>query len=170
MQFVYENGKLFVYLTMKIIESKTRIGRKIEIIPVKDDDYSKITEDRYWFKWKEEKGYSVFKLQIKGTDDILGLISLNIIPQESRVEIRLLAVSKENRGSEKIFEEIAGNLIAFASIQAIRQFGEMACISLIPKTELIAHYKQEYGMLEAGKSLFLDGKELITLISKYDYD
>ncbi|MGR3811907.1 N-acetyltransferase [Jiulongibacter sp. NS-SX5] len=155
---------------MKITERKTGVSHKIKVTPVSDDDFSKITEERYWFKWKEEKGYNVFKLQIIGKDDILGLISLEIINKESRIEIRLLAVSKENRGSQKAFEEIAGNLIAFAGIESIRVFGELACISLIPKTELIDHYKQEYGMLEAGKSLFLDGKELIALINKYDND
>jgi hypothetical protein len=28
----------------------------------------------------------------------------------------------------------------------------------------------EYGMLQAGKSLFLDGNELLQLIKKYDHD
>jgi len=98
------------------------------------------------------------------------LVSLETFLDESRIEIRLLAVSKENMGKNKKYDHIAGNLIAFACIQSIKEFGEWACISLIPKTELIEHYKKKYSMLPAGKSLFLDGSELIQLIIEYDHD
>ncbi len=75
-----------------------------------------------------------------------------------------------NRGSNKVYKHIAGNLIAFAGIQAIKEFAEMACVSLVPKTELIEHYMTKYSMLQAGRSLFLDGKELQQLIAKYDHE
>ncbi|MEQ9289403.1 MAG: hypothetical protein RIG77_20920 [Cyclobacteriaceae bacterium] len=88
---------------------------------------------------------------------------------ESRIQIRLLAVSRENSGRNKKFDDIAGNLITFAGIQSVKKFGELACISLVPKTELIEHYMHKYSMLRAGKSLFLDGRELHQLISKYDH-
>lgn len=50
------------------------------------------------------------------------------------MEIYLLAVSKESRGKNKRYEGIVGNLIAFACREAIRLYGEIACVSLISKT------------------------------------
>jgi len=46
-------------------------------------------------------GGKVYKLVIKGENDILGLISLERISSEWRVHIRLLTVSKDNKGSGK---------------------------------------------------------------------
>lgn len=155
---------------MIIVERKSGVPYEIEIGPVDEDDYKLITKSRFWFNWKEEKNYSVYKLYIKGNDKILGLVSLETFLDESRIEIRLLAVSKENMGKNKKYDHIAGNLIAFVCIQSIKEFGEWACVSLIPKTELIKHYKKKYSMLRAGKSLFLDGSELIQLIIEYDHD
>ncbi len=155
---------------MIVIDLVSGLSKEIEITLVNNLDYKSITKSRFWFDWKQEKDYNVFKLCLKGTDDILGLVSLDIFTKESRIEIRLLAVSKENRGKAKLLDLIAGNLIAFACIESIKKFGEMACVSLVPKTDLIQYYMDEYGMLQAGKSLFIDGNELLQLIKKYDHD
>lgn len=155
---------------MIIVECTSRMSKEIEIIPVEQVDYNFITKSKFWFNWKEEKTFKVYKLCLKKSDCILGLISLEVFPEESRIEIRLLAVSKENRGMGKKYDCIAGNLIAFAGIEAIKMFGEMACISLIPKTELIRHYMDEYGFMIAMKSLYLEGTKLLELIKKYDHD
>jgi len=161
---------LFVYLRVIIVDRESGKSLEIEIVPVQQKDYKSITKTRFWFNWKDEKNYEVYKLGIKGMDEILGLMSLESHINESRIEIRLLAVSKENRGRRKQYNDIAGDLIAFACIESIKKFGEWACVSLIPKTELIEHYMTKYAMLPAGKSLFLDSKELIQLINKYDHD
>lgn len=153
---------------MFIVDKETGESHRVEISPVSEDDYKVITKSKFWFDWKVEKNYHVYKLKIKGEDEIIGLISLDIFESESRIEIRLLAVSKENRGKDKKFHRIAGNLIAFAGKEAVKRFGEMACVSLISKTKLIEHYIQTYSMIPAGRSLFIDGIELIQLITDYD--
>lgn len=155
---------------MIIVDQRTGESYEVQIMPVRETDYKSITKARFWFDWKEEMAYDVFKLCIKDSDNILGLISLNTVHDESRIEIRLLAISKENRGRNKHYVRIAGNLIAFAGIQAIRLFGAWACVSQVPKTTLVKHYMKTYRMLQAGKSLFLDGRELIQLILTYDHD
>ena len=155
---------------MVIVERVSEKAYNVEIIPVVADDYKSITKSHFWFNWKEEKNYQVFKLQIDGTDEILGLLSLESFKEESRIEIRLLAVSKENRGKNKKYHHIVGNLIAFSCIQSLKLYGEWACVSLVPKTKLVDHYINKYSMLQAGKSLFLDGDQLIDIIKKYDHD
>lgn len=155
---------------MTIIDVSTGDRIQVNVMPVENTDYKYLTSQRYFFNWKEEKGYEVYKLVIKGTNDILGLISIERIPQEWRIHIRLLTVSKENRGRAKKYERIAGNLIAHVAKIAVELFGEMACISLKPKTMIRQHYIDTYNMKLTGKVLSLEVPELLNLINQYDHE
>ena len=155
---------------MIVKELKSGELKSVKIVPVLDSDYKNITKSKFWFNWKEEKNYSVFKIHLVENDAILGLVSIDNIQEESRIEIRLLAVSTENRGKNKKYDFIVGNLLTYACRIALRLYGELACVSLVPKTEIIEHYKIKYGMFQAGISLCLDGVELIELIKKYSYE
>lgn len=95
-------------------------------------------------------------------------------PTECRIEIKLLAASRENVVSknekgkkQKQFDRIPGNLIAFAGSQAIARYGKNACVSLRPKTKIKAHYIKKYGMMDAGIQLFLEFEQLQDLVNKY---
>lgn len=153
---------------MEVIDVKTNTPRKIIIELVDERDYRKITKSRYWFDWKTEKDHMVYKLRLSGSSDILGLMSLIHEGKEKRITLNLLAVSKENRGKQKMYENIAGNLIAYACREALRLYALDGCVSLIPKTELKNHYIKKYGMLDAGWQLFLEGRPLLNLLTTYD--
>lgn len=153
---------------MNIVEILTGTTYQIEILPVEDIDYKLITKSRYFFNWKEENKYEVYKLVLEGNNDILGMMSLEKIPNEWRIHIRLLTVSKENKGDEKRFEKIAGNLIAFAAKLAVEEYGELACISLKPKTQIAQHYIDKYKMNKTGVTLSLEVPEILDLINEYD--
>ena len=155
---------------MNIIEISTGEKHLVDILPVEIDDFKILRKDRYFFDWKIEKNYEVYKLQIKGSSDILGLVSIEKIPQEWRIHIRLLTVSKENKGNEKRYDKIAGNLIAFVAKIAIREFGELACVSLRPKSQITQHYIDKYNMNITGMTLSIEVPEIIDLINSYDYD
>ncbi len=155
---------------MTIIDVSTGDRIQVNVMPVENADYKFLTSQRYFFNWKEEKGYEVYKLVIKDTNDILGLISIERIPQEWRIHIRLLTVSTENRGRAKKYERIAGNLIAHVAKIAVELFGEMACISLKPKTTIRQHYIDTYNMKLTGKVLSLEVPELLNLINQYDHE
>lgn len=160
---------------MVIVEVAT--GRPCEVIvtPVLENDLKKLSVKRFFFKWKEvAKQAALFKLYIEGEEDIKGVMGLIDYPTEKRIEIRLLAVSKENvilksqKGKKtKEYAHIAGNLIAYAGRISIAKYGASACISLIPKTELKKHYIEEYGMIDAGYQVFLELGPLRKLIEKY---
>lgn len=160
--------KVFVPLGMWVKEKSTGKWITVVIEPVAEKDYVHISKKRYFFNWKTEKFYSVYKLRRVDKGDILGLVSFEINHLEEWILVRLLAVSIENRGAaKKEYEGIAGNLIAYVCREAIKLFGHRACIALEPKTDLIKHYKTMYGMVEAGKRLALFGKELTVLTKKY---
>jgi len=119
---------------MTIVEVLTGNIYPIEVLPVENTDYKALSKVRYFFDWKKESKEEVYKLVMKGQKDILGLVSIERIPSEWRVHIRLLTVSKENAGNGKLFENIAGNLIAHVAKIAVVEFGELACVSLRPKS------------------------------------
>jgi hypothetical protein len=109
-------------------------------------------------------------LIIKGQNDILGLVSIERIPSEWRVHIRLLTVSNENVGVNKRFENIAGNLISYVAKIAVADFGELACVSLRSKSSIAKHYIDKYKMNITGMTLSLEVPEIINLINQFDND
>ncbi|WP_146948813.1 N-acetyltransferase, partial [Cyclobacterium qasimii] len=102
--------------------------------------------------------------------EIIGLISLEKIPEEWRVHIRLLTLSKGNIGREKQFDRIAGNLIAYAARIAVKEYAEYACVSLRPKSQIAQHYIDKYNMKLTGMTLSIEVPEILDLINQYDHE
>ena len=153
---------------MEITELISNEKRNVVVSEVKDKEFVLLTKKRYSFIWKQLKGKAkTYKLQIDGEDDILGVMALDDFPDESRIEIKLLATSKENIGRNKKYEGIIGCLLAFACSESLIKYNELACVSLIPKTELKNHYINKYGMTDAGWQVFIEGPELSLLIRNY---
>ena len=155
---------------MHIVEVSTGVVCPIEVVPVHEPDFRSLSKARYFFDWKEERNEEVYKLVLKGQKDVLGLVSIERIPTEFRVHIRLLTVSKENMGSGKAYDDIAGNLIAHVAKIAAADYGSLACVSLRPKSTIAQHYISKYSMKVTGKTLSLEVPEIIDLINQYDHD
>ena len=152
-------------------------GEEVEVVvePVKEEDLKKLTAKRYFFRWREvARQATLYKMVLQGDDDIKGVAGFIDFPDEGRIEIKLLAASRENvilekekRKKEKEYENIAANLIAYACRLAVAKYGAQACVSLVPKTELKEHYMKQYGMMDAGLHVFLELKPLQEMISKF---
>jgi hypothetical protein len=155
---------------MTVIETSSGNNHRVEIKPIEDGDYKNISKSRFFFDWKDEQVYEVYKLQIVGTNEIIGLISLEQIPEEWRVHIRLLTVSKDNKGKEKQYDKIAGNLITYAAKIAVKEFAEYACVSLRPKSQIAQHYIDKYNMKSTGMTLSIEVPEILDLINYYDHE
>jgi hypothetical protein len=155
---------------MIIVETSTGNKHLVKISLVDSVDYKALNKERYFFDWKEEQNFEVYKLCVVGSSEILGLISLERIPNEWRVHIRLLTVSFENQGKKKIYDNIAGNLIAHAAKIAVADYAELACVSLRPKTEIAKHYIDKYNMISTGLTLSIEVPEILNLINLYDHD
>ncbi len=155
---------------MNVRELATGKTYPIDILSIEKSDYKLLTSSRYFFNWREEENHETYKLVIRGQEDILGLVSIDRIPNEWRIHIRLLTVSKENKGKNKKYDKIAGNLLAFVSKLAVKNYGELACISLLSKSSIVKHYINKYNMKITGKTLSLEVPEIIDLINKYDHE
>lgn len=155
---------------MKVIEISTGKEYSVEILPVESNEFETLPKERYFFDWKIERNKEAYKLQIIGSRDILGLVSLERIPNEWRLHIRLITVSKENKGKGKRYDRIAGNLITHVAKIAILEFGELACVSLRPKSQIAQHYIDKYNMNITGITLSIEIPEILELIKLYDND
>lgn len=155
---------------MTIVEVSTGQIYPIEILPIENSDYKMLSKTRYFFNWKDEREQEIYKLVVTGQNDIKGLVSLERIPSEWRIHIRLLTVSKENKGRGKIFDKIAGNLITHVAKMAIADYGELACVSLRPKSSIAQHYIDNYHMNVTGMTLSLEAPEIINLINQFDHE
>jgi len=149
---------------MHVTELSTGKELTVSIERMPDGDYKLVTKKRFFFNWKLEKANNVFKLQLDGTGEILGIVSFIHYPKEKRLEIHLLAVSNENREKHKKYERIAGNLIAYGCREAYEHYAEDGAVSLIPKTAIRRHYIEKYGMIDVGWQLVLFRSSLVELI------
>lgn len=127
-------------------------------------DLKQVTKKNGWaFNWTSElddNTKEVFKLTIPNNPNIVqGLLSFTI--ESDHVYMDLLESAPFNRGKNKVYEGVAGNLVAYACKVSF-QHGFDGYISFTAKTKLIDHYKKT---LEA--SLF-DGQLMIinTLAAK----
>lgn len=167
--FLYKKCKvLYVYLFMEIVQKATGLQKQIEIEAVSSLDIKVLTKKRYFFSWRLLKDkWDLYKLTIIGEEDILGAMALIDFPGEYRIEIKLICSSRENVGKSKEYEDIVGCMIAYACNQAVIKYGDKTCVSLLPKTEIRAHYMKKYNMFVAGEQLFLESRNLNDIIIKY---
>ncbi len=163
-------GILFVTLIVVVIEQSTGKVHKVKIAPLEDEDFRGLTKKRYVFDWKLERAREAYKLMIQGDADILGVVSIDRIPEEWRLHIRLLTVSLENKGSKKQYENIAGNLITYIAKLALQEYAELACVSLKPKGKIAQHYIDKYGMNVTGITQSIELREILALIKTFDHD
>ena len=137
---------------MKIIERATGRTYKGKIEKLNLNDVKKLkNNDQFVFDWSKEARNEVYKLRIKGEDEILGLVSIINIPGEKRIHINLLEASKRNVGREKLFLNIAGILMAYIGRLAFTKRYN-GFVSLQPKSALAEVYLK-YGFRKVG--LFL---------------
>jgi hypothetical protein len=105
-------------------------------------DLKQVTKKNGWtFNWKTElddNTKEVYKLTISNNPNIIqGLLSLTIEPDH--VYMDLLESSPFNRGRNKIYEGVPGNLVAYACKVSF-QHGFDGYLSFTAKTKLIDHY------------------------------
>jgi hypothetical protein len=146
---------------METVDTASGQTHHIVVSPVSKQELKLLTRAKYSFDWRvAAKTYALFKLTIEDQDEILGVMALVDYPEDSRLEIKLLASSRKNVGIDKKFNGIVDGLLAYACGESVKKYETLACVSLVPKTALKRHYIKRYGMLDGGRQLFLEGKPL----------
>ncbi len=152
---------------MKLLHQKTGELHEAIIELVEDEDWEVIQNSKaFGFNWIKEKNQIVHKIRLALENEILGLISIEDIPKELRIHVRLIEVNENDRGKNKRYDYVAGCLFAFTCKMAFKKNYE-GYVSLYSKTDLIEYYKEKYGFEQFGRNLYIELKSSEQLITKY---
>jgi hypothetical protein len=119
-----------------------------------------------WYTLLLNKKAEVYKMTIKGNPSIIqGLISFEL--REKYIFVNNAESAKFNRGAEKVYEGIGGNLFAFACKRSL-DVGFGGFVSFEAKTTLIDHYIKTLGAeILYGKRMAINDYASIKLINRY---
>ncbi len=133
-------------------------------------DLKQTTKKNGWqFNWNQElsnNSREVYKLTIVNNLEIIqGLLSITI--KSDHIHMDLIESAPFNLGRNKIYEGVAGNLVAFACKVSFQR-GFEGFLSFTAKTKLIGHYGKALGAKHIGNQLMiLETKESSILVNKY---
>ncbi len=141
-----------------------------EVLRLSKTDLKQLTKKTGWnFDWKAELTSNVkevFKLTILNNPNIIqGLLSLTLEPDH--VYMHLLENAPFNIGQTKLYEGVAGNLIAHACKVSFQQ-GFEGFVGFTAKTKLIDHYQKTLGAYTlGGNRMIIPTESAQILIDKY---
>lgn len=132
----------------------------------------KIKQSDWVFDWKSElkdPSKTIYSLTTLNNPKIVqGLLS--ITDKGDHIFMNLIENAKFNRGKNKLYLGVTGNLIAFACKVSFEQAYD-GIVSFIAKTQLIEHYKLTLGAkLFADNRMYIDTNEAKILTVKYFKD
>ena len=133
-------------------------------------DLKQITKKNGWsFNWKIESNNNakeVYKLTISNNPNIIqGLLSLTI--EADHVFMGLVESAPFNIGKNKLYEGVAGNLVAYACKVSFQK-GFDGFVAFDAKTKLRHHYEKTLGAyMLGGQRMIIPTKPAQILINKY---
>ena len=141
-----------------------------QLIRLSRSDLKYVTKKSGWlFNWKSElesMNCEVYKLIILSDPEVVhGLISLTF--RSDHVEMNLLESAPFNRNNNRLFEGVAGNLVAFACSLSFQR-GHEGNVAFVAKTKLISHYSETLGAIHIGSGrMIIKTNSAKYLVDKY---
>ena len=157
-------------LTNSILNTVSGDSFQTEVIRLSKTDLKYVTKIKGWnFNWKSEFDdikKEVYKLTIlNNTNIIQGLLSITI--EQDHVFMNLLERAPFNIGSHKIYEGVAGNLVAFACKISFQR-GFDGYVAFTAKTKLIDHYEKTLGAYHfKNQRMIIETQPAKILVEKY---
>ncbi|MBI3233879.1 MAG: hypothetical protein HYZ42_07525 [Bacteroidetes bacterium] len=133
-------------------------------------DCRQINKKNGWnFDWELELSNDqneVYKLHIINNSDIIqGLLSIR--KETDHIFMNLLENAPFNIGKIKLYEGVAGNLVAFACKISF-QYGFEGFVSFTAKTKLVKHYEETLGAYHFGRQkMIIPTHAAKILVEKY---
>jgi hypothetical protein len=142
-----EQGFIIDRLTDSILNTISGDSFQTEIMTLKKSDLKSILKKNGWnFDWKTEFNdlkKEVYKLTIVNNPNIIqGLLSITI--ESDHIYMDLLESAPFNIGKGKLYEGVAGNLVAYACKTSFQK-GYDGFVAFTAKTRLINHYEETLG-------------------------
>jgi hypothetical protein len=157
-------------LTNSILNTTSGDSFQTEIALLTKADLNNVTNKMGWnFNWKTEFDdikKEVYKLTIVGNASIIqGLLSLSI--EIDHLYIDLLESSPFNIGKNKVYEGVAGNLVAYACKLSFQK-GFEGFVGFTAKTKLIKHYEKTMGAYHfKNQRMIIETQSAKFLVEKY---
>lgn len=134
------------------------------------NDSKQTTKKNGWnFNWKSELNNDVsevYKLTIVNNPEIIQGV-LSIRKEADHLFMNLLENAPFNIGKNKIYDGVAGNLVAYACKLSF-QFGFDGFVAFTAKTKLIHHYETSLGAYHfGGHRMIIETHTAKSLVEKY---
>ena len=139
-----------------------------QLIRLTRADLKSLTKKSGWiFNWKTEfeaADCEVYKLVIMANPKFIhGMISLTF--RTDHVAMNLVESSPFNRGKNRLYNGVAGNLVAYACSLSFQR-GHEGNVAFTAKTNLISHYEESLGAVHIGRGKMI----ILPLAAKYLVD
>lgn len=169
-QAKYHNDFIVDRLTNSITNSISGDNFPTEVSLLTKEDLKQVQKKNGWiFNWRDELSLpdrEVYKLTIANNVNIVqGITSVTIRPDN--VFLHLIETAPFNKGKGKLYEGVAGNLVAFACRLSFQR-GSDGFVSFHSKTNLIDHYVKTLDAIHYGNHLMIINTEAaLRLVNKY---
>ncbi len=163
-------GFIIDRLTNSILNTISGDSFQTEVSHFTLADAKHITRKNGWnFNWKSELNddkKEVYKLSIANNLDIIqGLLSISL--EEDHIFMNLVESAPFNIGKNKLYEGVAGNLVAHACKISF-QHGFDGFVAFTAKTRLIDHYEKTLGAYHfGGHRMIISTRPAKVLVEKY---
>ena len=140
-----------------------------DIFQLLPGDIKLIKSVEWQFNWRDQfklNDRETYKLVIKDNPKIIqGLLSIS--DQRDHIYMHLIESAKFNKGKNKIYTGVPGNLVAFACKVSFDK-GYDGYLAFDAKTALIKHYQETlYATHFKGTKMMIETPAAIRLINKY---
>lgn len=140
-----------------------------DVIQLFSNEIRQINKVDWQFKWQEQLKLSdreIYKLVIRDNIKIIqGLISLS--DRGDHIYMHLIESAKFNKGKQKIYAGVPGNLVAFACRLSFDK-GYEGYLAFDAKTVLVKHYQETlYATHFKGTKMMIETPAASRLINQY---
>ena len=167
---IIEQDFIIDRLTNSILNTISGDSFPTEISILTKNDLKIITRKKGWnFNWKAEfknEKTEQYKLTIVNNPSIIqGLLSITI--ENDHIFMDLLESAPFNIGQNKLYEGVAGNLVAYACKVSFQK-GFDGFVAFTAKTRLIKHYEKTLGAFHfKNQRMIIDSRAARRLVEKY---
>lgn len=157
-------------LTNSILNTISGDSFQTEVSLISKTDLKQLTKKNSWnFNWEKEYrnlSKEVYKLHIQDNQNIIqGMLSLSI--ESDHIFMNLLENAPFNIGKNKLYEGVAGNLVAFACKVSFQR-GFEGFVAFTSKTNLIEHYEKTIGAYHfKNQRMIIETEPAKRLVEKY---
>ena len=153
-------------LTNSIENAFTEERFLTDILPA---NLNEIIAEEWLFDWKKEirkVDCKVFKLVTRGNESVIqGLLSFS--DSKDHIFMNLLESASFNKGQNKVYLGVAGNLVAYACKISL-DLGYDGYVVFDSKTALIEHYQEKlHAKRLGGLRMYIDTTAAFRLLDKY---